>query len=344
MQATREQFTLNQHLSDLFRKNSRMNKPPLENPGSLVTWQRQGRKRVEELLGIAGLPRPKAVQQEHLHSRNRGNFIEEKWAITTDEAVSIPIYFLVPQISELLPPVLVFHGHNPSVQYILGNYPDFETEMSEKARDGNYAEQIAAAGHFVCAVEQRAFGERLTQSFDDGASTNSCRHMSFYYQMLGRNLVGERCRDGMVALDLMRTRPEIRGSKVAVTGNSGGGTTSLYLGAIEESLDVVITGCYLCSFEDSIMAIRHCECNYVPGVAKEFEMGDIASLIAPRPQLFIQGEFDDIFPVAASRSQFGLIQQFYDTLSMTDRVQIAVHPTGHAYNTESALAFLKSWM
>lgn len=344
MQTANENFMLDKHLSGLFQKSSRMNKPPLGDPGAFSSWQQKERRRVEKLLGIAGLERPKAVQQEKLHSRNRESFIEEKWAVTTDEGVVIPIYFLVPKVSEPLPPVLAFHGHNPSVQYILGNYPDDETERTERSRDGNYAEQIAAAGHLVCAVEQRGFGERLTDAFDGKTSSNSCRHMSFYYQMLGRTMVGERCRDGIVALDLLRDRPEFLGSKVAVTGNSGGGTTTFYLGALEESIDLVLTGCYFCSFEDSIMAIRHCECNYVPGVAGSFEMADLASLIAPRPQLFIQGEFDEIFPIAAARSQFRLVQQVYGSLSFADRVQMDIHPTGHAYNVNSALAFMKSWM
>ncbi len=344
MQQTRTPFGLDRHLADLYRQHCRREKAPTGNPTAFPAWQQAGRRRVAELLGIADRPRPATVQQELLHSRDRGAFVEEKWTVTSSEGVSIPIYFLVPQGREPLPPVLAFHGHNPSVQYILGNYPDVETERAEKARDGNYAEQLAAAGHMVCAVEQRGFGERTTRSADGTQDANSCRHLAFHYQMLGRTLVGERCRDGMLALDLLRARPEIRGAKVAVTGNSGGGTTTFWLGAIEESLDVVITGCYFCSFADSLMTIRHCECNYVPGAARLFEMGDIASLMAPRPQLFIQGEFDDIFPIAAARQEFNTVQQVYASLDIGDRVQMAIHPTGHAYNIGSALAFLQSWL
>ena len=344
MQQTREPFGLDRHLADLYQRNCRLEKAPTGNPEALSGWQQAGRRRVAELLGIADLPRPAMVQQELLHSRDRDTFVEEKWAVTSSEGVSIPIYFLVPQDRELLPPVLVFHGHSPSVQYILGNYPDVKTARAEKVRDGNYAEQLAAAGHMVCAVEQRGFGERITRSADGTQYPNSCRHLAFYYQMLDRTLVGERCRDGMLALDLLRARPETGGAKVAVTGNSGGGTTTFWLGAIEESLDVVIIGCYFCSFADSLMTIRHCECNYVPGAARLFEMGDIASLIAPRPQLFIQGEFDDIFPIAAARQEFDTVQQVYASLDIGDRVQMDIHPTGHAYNVGSALAFLQSWM
>ncbi len=345
MQQSREPFGLDRHLADLYRRNCRQEPAPTpRKPAAFADWQEAGRRRVAELLGIADRPRPEVLRQELLHRRDRGAFVEEKWAVTSDEGIVLPVYFLVPQDREILPPVLTFHGHNPSVQYILGNYPDTATATAEKARDGNYAEQLAAAGHLVCAVEQRGFGERITRSAAGTQHPNSCRHLAFHYQMLGRTLVGERCRDGMLALNLLWGRPETRGTKVAVTGNSGGGTTTFWLGAIEESLDVVVTGCYFCSFADSLMTIRHCECNYVPGAARLFEMGDIASLIAPRPQLFIQGEFDDIFPIAAARQEFDTVQQVYAALDIGDRVQMAVRPTGHAYHVGSALAFLQAWM
>ncbi len=344
MQQRQEVFSLDRHLSDLFQENSIGDRAPVGDPEAFASWQQQGRRHVSELLGIDSLPRPVAIEQELLHRRNRGTFVEEKWAVTSNEGVKLPVYFLVPQGRESLGPVLVFHGHNPSVQYILGNYPDEETGKAERSRDGNYAEQLAVAGHLVCAVEQRGFGERLAGPTDGDSFQNACRHISFQYQMLGRTMVGERCRDGMLALDLLRARPEVSGTKIAVTGNSGGGTTTFWLSAIEESLDIVITGCYFCSFQNSLMAIRHCECNYVPGAARIFEMGDIACLIAPRPQLFIQGEFDDIFPIAAARREFGTVQRLYESLAIAERVDMAVHPTGHAYNVASALAFLQTWM
>ena len=37
-------------------------------------------------------------------------------------------------------------------------------------------------------------------------------------------------------------------------------------------------------------------CNYIPGIAREFDMGDLAGLIAPRPCLLEMGENDDCFP------------------------------------------------
>src|SRR3712207_8365529 len=37
-------------------------------------------------------------------------------------------------------------------------------------------------------------------------------------------------------------------------------------------------GNYLCTFKDSILALAHCHCNYVPGLLQDAEMYDIAAL------------------------------------------------------------------
>ena len=73
------------------------------------------------------------------------------------------MYVLVPKKSPPFKTILVFHGHDPSVQTILGNYPDGTAARENLALDNNYAQALAQAGYLVCAVEQRGLGERLTR-------------------------------------------------------------------------------------------------------------------------------------------------------------------------------------
>ena len=45
-------------------------------------------------------------------------------------------------------------------------------------------------------------------------------------------------------------------------------------------------------------------CNYVPGILTQFDMGDIAGLIAPRPLVIVNGAKDDgIFPLNSALEQ-----------------------------------------
>ena len=71
-------------------------------------------------------------------------------------------------------------------------------------------------------------------------------------------------------------------SRIAITGNSGGGTVSLFAAACDTRISVSVPGCYFCTFAGSIGSIAHCDCNYVPGILRLGEMHDVAGLIAAR--------------------------------------------------------------
>ncbi len=64
-------------------------------------------------------------------------------------------------------------------------------------------------------------------------------------------------------------------------------------------LDERIRACaisgYFSTFRNSILAMSHCACNFVPGLAEFGEMYDLACLIAPRPVFIESGNYDPIF-------------------------------------------------
>ena len=307
-------------------------------------WQAALRGKALELLGLGGRTPPESVAAEKLQAVEREGYVEEKYLLDAGEGVGIPAYLLVPKTEPPYRPVLVFHGHNPSVQWILGNYPSAEERESRLKADNNYAQALAQAGYLVCAVEQRGFGERQTEDGRGGVHENSCRHLAFAYQMAGRNLVGERCWDGMCAIAFLQSRPDVAPGVLGCTGNSGGGTTALWLSAIDERITVSVPGCYLCSFRASIYNLYHCECNYVPGILEWAEMGDLAALIAPRPLRAIAGAQDDIFPIDGVREQFAVAARAYELLGVGERCSLGVHPGPHGYNHRLSHAWFGAWL
>lgn len=343
MQESANRFRLDTSLETLYAGRTADLACSAEDTHSLLAWQASTRRDVEGMLGIADVPTPRITSRTLLHRRDRGEIEEEKWLVETDSAPDIPLYLLRPIEASPKGTLLVFHGHNPSVQTILGNYPSEAERQEAEGRDGNYAQLLAEAGYLVCSVEQRGFGERQS-GIPAAGIPNSCRHQSFFYQMLGRTMVGERCLDGRVALDFLASMDNPVTENIGITGNSGGGTTTLWLSAIDERLTVAVPGCYFCSFKASIMDIRHCECNYVPTSAGRLEMGDLAALIAPRPLRFIQGIMDPIFPIDASRAEFDRSRSAYDLLGAGDRISMSEFETGHAYNAGAAADWFDRWL
>ncbi len=178
-------FQLQHHLDALYQDTARQLPCDISDRASFQAWQTSARHRVREVLGIDGLPEPQVVDQALLQSRDCGSYTEEKWAVTTDEGVVIPLYFLVPHVPGPLPALLIFHGHGPSVQYILGHYPDAQTAERHRALDDNYAQRFAELGYLVCAVEQRGFWRKAVEFDTRSVYPNSCRHQAFFYQMMG---------------------------------------------------------------------------------------------------------------------------------------------------------------
>jgi dienelactone hydrolase len=312
------------------------------NQDELRAWQLALRVKLCSIMGLDGRIIP-PVSAQQVDTLDCGDYIEEKYSLDAGEGVQIPVYVLVPNRQPPFSTVLVFHGHEPSVQYCLGHYPDEETERHHLSIGNNYAQALARAGYLVAAVEQRGFGERVTTDLR-GPFPRSCRHLSLHYSLYGRTLLGERCWDGQRVLDFLLTRPDVKPGQIAITGHSGGGATALWLAAIEPRLSGAAVSGYFSSFRASIGSEAHCECNYVPGILSLAEMSDLAALIAPRPFCALNGEKDRLFPIEAARTSMETVQRAYQMLGATENCHLAVHPGGHEYPQALSLVWLKSWL
>jgi len=335
-------FHLQSHVDSLYANQPHQLAFRAKTVEEYALWKQTLRTKVLELLGIDGLVPPANPQAELVQSVDRGAYIEEKYALDVGESVRAPMYVLVPKTAAPYKAVLGFHGHDPSIQNILGNYPNDEVAQENLAVDGNWARVLAEAGYLVCAVEQRGFGERVSDQQPEGRS--ACRHLSFEYLLEGRTMIGMRVWDGMVALSYLQNRTDLVKGAIACTGHSGGGTTCLWLSALDDRINVVIPSCYFSSFKESILGMEHCECNYVPHILEYAEMGDLAALIAPRPLRFINGEKDPIFPIASTREQLETVKAAYRLLGADHRLSLTVHPGEHAYHHGFSREWLDQWL
>ncbi len=298
---------------------------------------------LQKLLGLANR------QMDHhiarlVEVKPQSTYWEEHVALDVGEQVQVPLVVLVPKGQPPFVPILVFHGHEPGADYVLGHYPDEETAQANLEIDNNYAQALAEAGYLVCVVEQRGLGRRLTDQVEDRGYPSSCRHLAFTYLLQGRTLLGERCWDGMAALDYLTTRSDVVPEQIGCTGHSGGGCTALWLSLLDERITAVVVSGYFNAFKDSILAMPHCECNYVPGLVSLGEMGDLAAWMAPRPFCIIHGQQDAIFPVEAAQTQYETVLNAYTQHGSADACHLHVHEGGHAYDIPASLNWFVRWL
>jgi dienelactone hydrolase len=336
-------FVLQAHLDYLYEYKPRRMAFSASRITEFAEWKQTFKAELVKLLGLAGRTLPAHPTAEKLQAVDKGKYIEEKYALNVGQPVPAPMYILVPKTPPPYKAIIALHGHGPGVSVILGNYPNETVAQERLAIDDNFAQVLAEAGYLVCAIEQRGFGERVTDQIDEGAN-NSCRHLAFEYMLEGRTLLGERIWDAMVAISYIKNRHDVVPDVLGCTGHSGGGTTALWMSAIDERITVNVTSCYFCALKQSILGMAHCECNYVPGILEFAEMGDLGAMLAPHPFRIIAGEVDPIFPLAGVKQEFEVTKRAYELLDVPENLSLTVHPGSHAYNHAMSLEWFARWL
>ena len=85
----------------------------------------------------------------------------------------------------------------------------------------------------------------------------------------------------MRAVDYLRTRPEVDGDQIGITGASGGGNQTMYAGAWDERLKAVVPVCSVGNYQ-AYLGTACCMCEVVPGALTFTEEWAVLGLIAPR--------------------------------------------------------------
>ena len=108
--------------------------------------------------------------------------------------------------------------------------------------------------------------------------------------LIGRQLASYRIWDGFRALDYLAGRPEIDPARLGCTGNSGGGTMTAYLMALDDRISVAAPSCYITSLERLFATIgpQDAEQNINGQVAAGMEHADFVTMRAPKPTLVVR--------------------------------------------------------
>lgn len=295
-------------------------------PGEdLSAWQAKARSKLNVLLG---LPLERCENDLRIEwQEDRGDHTETRFMFSSEPGVDVLCHLLLPKTDEKVPLVICLQGHSKGMHISLGRpkFPGDENSIAGGDRD--FARQIVARGQAALAIEQRAFGER--GGTPEGPD---CYQPAVQALLLGRTLLGERVWDISRAIDVIEAHfPAIDSSKIAVMGNSGGGTATIYAAALDERIAAAMPSCAFCGYLPSIGAQYHCLCNYIPGIANHFDMGDLAGLIAPRPLVVVNGQQDDIFPVDSAVKQAEIARCLYEASGAPQNFRHVIGPEGHRF-------------
>lgn len=340
-------------LSELEKVDSELDSQEAVRPGlplsysgnsrnELLKWQSQFRKELVDKLGkrlgplhlevkLAG---SKDLFLDLEDGSKRIDYVRELVTYLGARNERVKAYFLYPKDNHKakLPCVICVPGHSRlGVDEIVGIGKNGITRTKYGGEYNDYALQCLANGYCVLAIEQdgmacsRHWFVKLL-----GINGNTpCELPAILDGLTGQSILNVRIHDVFQGIDYLKTRSVVDIDRLSIMGASAGGTTALFCAALDKRIKCCVVVSYFNTFKDSILARRHCSCNYVFDLHDKADMSDIASLIAPRCLFIEYGAFDNYFPPQGARRAYLATRVAYSEISADSHLAREMAPRGH---------------
>jgi dienelactone hydrolase len=238
-----------------------------------------------------------------------------RFANTGGEAVSGLL--LEPDGPRPAPAVLYIHAHGS--EYEIGAREVLEGRPALAAPLGP---DLARAGFRVLAIDLPCFGGRA------GANESAASKAALWR---GGSLAGQMLGEIASALDWLANDPGTDARRIGVFGLSMGATLGYWLAAVEPRIAAVAHLCCLADFDTLIARGDHdLHGPYltVPGLLSIASNGNIAGMIAPRPQFVGLGDADPLTPPAASKPALAELRDAYAAAGASAALHVHREPEG----------------
>ncbi|MHC4404260.1 MAG: alpha/beta hydrolase family protein [Planctomycetota bacterium] len=301
----------------------------------------QSRLREKFLEAIGGLPERTPLEAKVTGTIRREGYRVDKVIFESQPKHFVTALLFVPEASRFKPPypgVLVPCGH----------------ARSAKAHDGYQSVGALLAIHGMAALvfDPIDQGERSQYLGTDGWpklwGTRAHSLLGVGSTLLGRNTARFEIWDGMRAIDYLQSRPEVDPDRIGCTGNSGGGTQTSYLMALDDRIRAAAPSCYLCGFPALLRTIgpQDAEQNVFGQLAFGMDHADYVMMRAPRPVL-ICAATKDFFDIGGTWETFRYAKRLYTRLGFAERVDLLENDAKHNYNAtqrEGVARWMSRWL
>ena len=312
-------------------------------PGDFETWQVATRARLFDLLGFSLMDRAPIEVRELDRVQIAGGIVRTHATLQVEHNVWMPFYLLEPQTPKLDAHgckrcYICPHGHQgagaASVAGVTG-VPAVDDAVRKFNYD--YGLRLARMGYVTVCPDARGWGYRRDwkgQGDDENSFLRgTCLNQARMAEPLGLTVAGLNAWDNMRLIDYLEARGDIAMDDLGCFGFSGGGYMTLYLAALDPRVRKAFVSGYLYGVDDSLLHLNgNCSCNYVPGLWRLLDMGDIASLIAPRPLLVQSCEGDHLNGARGLENvdeQLDIVRDAYKLVGHADGLSHEVCPGGH---------------
>ncbi|MEW6156433.1 MAG: hypothetical protein AB1813_03315 [Verrucomicrobiota bacterium] len=294
---------------------------------SRADWQRRAAQIREQILVSCGLwPMP---EKTPLAAKIFGRIERDGYSIEKVHLQTWPGFYLAGNLYRPIgkgpgpfPAVLNPHGHWSNGRMADNADGSIAARCIHFARNGMIAFSYDMVGYNDTTQVNHGFGRQPTN------------------QLWSISLMGLQTWNSIRALDFIATLPEADPKRLACTGESGGGTQTFILGAIDDRLAV----------QAPIVMVSHsmqggCLCENAPGLRVDYSNMEIAAVPAPRPQILVAATGD--WTKATMTIEGPAIESVYKLFNAQDRFRYLIYDFGHNYNRttrEAVYGWFGKWL
>lgn len=304
-------------------------------------WKRQSIKLLKKLIGwdkMETCPLNPIVEEV---VALEGNIVREKVIIQTEPDVWMPMYILIPEgATECF---LALPGHLGAGKFSVAGCYDIPAVMDSIERfHYDYGMKLAKLGYVAVCPDCRGFGERrdakMQLDTEQAFMTSSCFQLAHMAEGLGETVAGMCTWDVVRLIDYLEERGQWNLENLGCVGFSGGGLQTLWASVMDERIKRSVISGYLYGYRDAFLILNsNCSCNYVPGLWEHYDMGDVASLIAPRP-LIIQSCREDHLNgprgLVNVMEQMDIVRNAYRLFHAEDLIKHDLRDGDHCFHQE----------
>ena len=285
---------------------------------TLEDWEKVKPTRYNQLVEMLGMQdMPLSDERSNLNVKVTGIIKKDGYRIEKLYYESLPGLYVA---ANLYVPDNITEPR-PAILYVCGH------SFSQKVNYQEHPRKFAQLGFVCLIIETIQWGEVR------GVHHGSYAKGWFNWYSRGYNPAGVEVWNGIRGIDLLVERLEVDPEKIGVTGNSGGGSQSWYLPAIDQRIRVAAPSCGASTLKAQIATRSiddHCDC-MMPINTYGWDFQDIGALIAPRPILVGQSNRDALNQIESVRQIHDDLYKSYEWYGKPENNRFIEYPGAHGY-------------
>lgn len=221
----------------------------------------------------------------------------------------------------------------------------FNTVAIKKSKSKAYfGYELARLGFITISHDWLGSGEREKWRDKNLLFFRSETHRSNWVRFIGLDMIGIRVTEVMALINYLETREEVDSNHIGILGHSGGGTISLFSTIAEKRINVTGISGYFGTWDDSLLAMYNCGCDYISNLRKYVELYDIFASIAPYPVVVCIGKKDRFFPIEGVKKAIPIIEAAYKESNHPENFIVDMQPKGHIFYRDKIYPFLSKYI